>query len=251
MRECPKHGPYEARTIEMPFQAEQIELGCQRCVHEAQAKTLSFEKRAQQRLRSEKLRTLTSAAAIPEKYADASIDGYRVEFPGENYAKTVCSAFVRHWATQRAKGGSLVFCGKPGTGKTYLACAIGNEVMGEHMGTVIYGTVPEVVGLVRESFRDGSKRSEQQVLRDMQEPDLLILDEIGAQSGTDYELRTLFAIINGRYQAGRPMILISNLTPEQMEKTLGERVMDRFRECASIVPFNWASYRGRKQGEMC
>ncbi|PXV60682.1 DNA replication protein DnaC [Dyella jiangningensis] len=251
MRECEHHGPYQSRLIDAPFDMGKIETGCQLCIRESHAKSEQFRERSQHRLRSEKLKGLITAAAIPAKYADASIDAYRTEFQGEHYARRICETYLKTWATQRMKGGSLVFCGKPGTGKTHLACAIGNDVMASHGGTVVYGTVPQIVGLVRESFRDGSAKSERQVIKDLLDPDLLILDEIGAQSGSDYELRTLFEIINGRYQAGRPMLLVSNLTPEQMEKTLGERVMDRFRECAIIVPFNWASFRGRRQGELC
>ena len=249
-RECEHHGTYQSRLIDAPFDLGKIETGCQACVRESHSRSEQFHERSKQRLRTEKLKSLITAAAIPAKYVDASIEGYTTEFQGEQYARRISETYLKTWASQRMKGGSLVFCGKPGTGKTHLACAIGNDVMASHGGTVVYGTVPQIVGLVRESFRDGSAKSERQVIKDLLDPDLLILDEIGAQSGSDYELRTLFEIINGRYQAGRPMLLVSNLTPDQMEKVLGERVMDRFRECAIIVPFNWVSYRGRRQGEL-
>ena len=42
-------------------------------------------------------------------------------------------------------------------------------------------------------------------------PDLLILDEVGVQFGSETEKMILFEIINGRYEQLKPTIVISNL----------------------------------------
>ena len=250
-RECTEHGAYEAKCIEMPMGLEPVVLGCPKCAKAAETAAAQRKERSEQIVRMQKLKGLTSSAAIPEKYTGATIGDYVTEFPGEKYAKAICETYVRTWADQRLKGGSLVFTGMCGTGKTHLACAIGNAVMSEHLGTVVFGTVPEIIGLVKETYRDGAKRTERQVIRELMDPDLLIIDEIGAQRGTEYELQVLFEIINTRYQANKPIVLISNLTKEQLEQFLGERVMDRFRECGTVVPFSWPSFRSRKQGALC
>jgi DNA replication protein DnaC len=40
------------------------------------------------------------------------------------------------------------------------------------------------------------------------------------------------------------MILIANLTAAELERYLGERIMDRLLESGSaLVPFTWGSYR--------
>lgn len=249
-RECEHHGPYQARQLDMPEGFDPVLMGCPTCASAADKAATERRRHNEQRLRMQKLRGLTSAAAIPEKYSNVAVADFVTEHPGERVAKTICETYVRTWADQRVKGGSLVFTGVCGTGKTHLACGIGNAVMGEHLGTVMFGTVPQIVGLVRETYRDGAKRSERQVINDMMEPDLLIVDEIGAHRGTEHELQVLFEIINTRYQALKPMILISNLNKEQLESFLGERIMDRFRECGIVVPFNWPSYRARKQGAL-
>lgn len=247
-RECEHHGAYAARVLDMPEGFDPVVMGCPACSSAADRHSNERRKHTEQRLRMQKLRGLTSVAAIPEKYTSATVSDFVTDFPGERVAKTICETYVRTWADQRIKGGSLVFTGVCGTGKTHLACAIGNAVMAEHLGTVMFGTVPQIVGLVRETYQDGAKRSERQVIKDMMEPDLLIIDEIGAGNTTEHSLQVLFEIINVRYQALKPMVLISNLTKEQLEKFLGERIMDRFRECGIVVPFSWQSFRVRKQG---
>ena len=78
------------------------------------------------------------------------------------------------------------------------------------------------------------------------QPDLLILDEIGVQIGSEHEKLLLFDVLNGRYQQCRPTILISNLSGSDLEAYLGQRVMDRYRECGAVLAFDWNSYRGTR-----
>ena len=54
----------------------------------------------------------------------------------------------------------------------------------------------------------------------------------------------LFDILNERYGAQRPTILIGNLTGQELTEYLGERVMDRLLERGGVlVPFTWGTYR--------
>jgi len=76
-----------------------------------------------------------------------------------------------------------------------------------------------------------------------------VLDEVGVskEQPSDFELTTLFAIINGRYEQMRPTVVISNLDAEQLPVAMGERCVDRLREGNLIVvPFDWESHRGKE-----
>ena len=74
-------------------------------------------------------------------------------------------------------------------------------------------------------------------------PDLLILDEVGVQFGSETEKMILFEIINGRYEQLKPTIVISNLA-DALTDYLGERVVDRLREGGGrMLIFDWPSYR--------
>ncbi|MNJ76306.1 DNA replication protein DnaC [compost metagenome] len=64
---------------------------------------------------------------------------------------------------------------------------------------------------------------------------------------SDFELTTLFSIINGRYEQLRPTVVISNLGADQLPVAMGERCVDRLREGNLIVvPFDWESQRGKE-----
>ena len=73
-----------------------------------------------------------------------------------------------------------------------------------------------------------------------------MLDEIGVQFATDAERIQMFDILNRRYADLRPTVLITNLKVPEIEETLGERVFDRFREVATVVTFDWPSFRGKR-----
>ena len=75
--------------------------------------------------------------------------------------------------------------------------------------------------------------------------DLLVIDEVGVQFGTDTEKMILFEILNERYENLKPTILISNLSIESLKKFTGDRVIDRMKENkGKVLIFNWNSARG-------
>ena len=79
-------------------------------------------------------------------------------------------------------------------------------------------------------------------------PELLILDEVGVQFGSETEKLMLFDVLNERYEKRKPCVLLSNLAIDDVKAFLGERVFDRLREDGGeAVAFDWESYRGRKQ----
>ena len=76
---------------------------------------------------------------------------------------------------------------------------------------------------------------------------MLIIDEVGTQTDSDWEKLQIFNVIDGRYQNMKPTVLISNLSAEEVQSVIGERSVDRLREeGAFVIPFNWPSKRGIK-----
>ena len=245
--QCPEHGAYAAKVTEYVIfdQAKTVTSGCPACADErkAQAKRAAETQQAAERQR--KLDWLLGNSGIPARFADRSFDIYRAEEQGQKIALAVCKGFAEKWPERLQKGASLVLTGGPGTGKTHLACAIANAVMQDHLATVAFGTVAAFLRHVKSTYAKDSQRSEQDAIDDLLEPDLLILDEVGVQVGSEHEKLLMFEVLNSRYQDLRPSILISNLDIAEMETFLGHRVMDRYRECGSVLGFDWQSHRGR------
>ena len=112
--------------------------------------------------------------------------------------------------------------------------------------TVLFTTVMRAIRRVKDTWSRESRESETQAIAALVFPDLLILDEIGVQFGSDTERLILFDVLNERYEKRRPTLLLSNLNIDEVKAYLGERVFDRLREDGGeAIVFDWASWRGR------
>lgn len=97
---------------------------------------------------------------------------------------------------------------------------------------------------MKSSWNKNAEESEEQVMRTYIAPNLLVIDEIGVQFGSEAEKIILFEIINERYEAMKPTILISNLSQQELGAYVGERIVDRMREGGgAMIAFDWESYR--------
>lgn len=242
---CQQHGPYKARVFRWEPMDRPMVMGCPACSAERRVAEESRRAAEAQRERQRKVASLRAASGIPTRFAERTFDGYAATVGGQKIALGVCRAFADAWPDKLAAGASLVLTGGPGTGKTHLACAVANAVMESHLAAVAFGTVATLLRHIKDTYRKDATKSEQDAIDDLVRPDLLIVDEVGVQVGSEHEKLLMFEVLNSRYQECRPTILISNLAATELETFLGQRVMDRYRECGSVLAFDWQSHRGR------
>lgn len=239
---CDKHGIFESRNV---FGG--VWSRCPECMAEDKA---AHDLAEAERAAAEKIRSWQRKlgdAGIPERFHSRTLDSYKASNAGQRSALAFALAYAEGFEEVQKAGRSAIFCGKPGTGKTHLAVGIGLHAM--KMGKlVLFTTVQRAVRMVKDSWRKDSSASETDVISLLVEPDLLIMDEIGVQFGSDFEKNLMFDILNERYEKSRPSLLLSNLTAPEVKAFLGERVYDRLREDGGkCIPFDWASYRGRSE----
>lgn len=196
---------------------------------------------------------LTNRSGIPERFRDRELSSYQADTPAQSEALKISQSFADTFAAVAAKRGTcLTFFGKPGTGKTHLACGIAHQLI-RSGHSALFVNVADAIRAVRATWVRDSKKTEEQVLEGFAAVDLLIIDEVGVQSGTDSEQNTLFEIINRRYAALKPMIILTNLPvrasvagQRTLRDYLGDRSFDRLREGGGkFVSFDWESYRKR------
>jgi DNA replication protein DnaC len=189
------------------------------------------------------------SALIPKRFAGKTFEGYVAIAAEQHKALNTCRRYAAEFSQIAESGRCLLLLGKPGTGKTHLSVAIANEIMARSSATAVYRTVGAVLQAIRATYDRTSEQSESQILSSLVSPSLLILDEIGVskEKPSDFELTTLFAIINGRYEEQRPTVIVSNLDAKALPAAIGERCADRLREGGVIViPFEWESQRGKE-----
>lgn len=188
-----------------------------------------------------------AAAGIPERFRERGLKSFVAETVAQTRALEFATAYADGFDEVLASGRSAIFVGAPGTGKTHLAVGIALQIMHRDSRTVLFSTVMRAIRRIKDTWGRESRETETRAVAALVSPDLLVLDEVGVQFGSDTEKLLLFDILNERYEKRRPALLLSNLTVDGVRKHLGERIFDRLREDGGeAIPFSWESWRGRR-----
>lgn len=245
--ECQVDGTFADHLVQQ-FGADPVWFGCPRCHFDARH-SQDFDQRSKavgsQRDRLLNERLLDSD--IPDRFMGCTLDNWSAITPAQTQALAACGGFVAAFDENFAVGRSAMLLGTVGTGKTHLGAAMLQAVIREHAQDGLrglYATAGSIIRDVKATFGNRG-RTEADVYADLIRPDLLVIDEVGVQHGTDFERQVLFEVINGRYEKIKPTIVVSNLGVTELRQCLGDRAVDRLRDKSGIVVvFRWASARG-------
>ena len=144
------------------------------------------------------------------------------------------------FAEFRKQGKGLLLSGTFGTGKTYLAACIANELIDKGYSCRM-ANFPTLTNTLQGMF-DGK----QEFIRELTNYDLLVLDDLGAERKTEYMQETMFNIIDSLYRAGTPLIITTNLTFDEIKKPQNReyaRIYDRIIERCFPIELNGLSRR--------
>lgn len=145
-------------------------------------------------------------------------------------------------ARMLGKGFLVALVGGRGPGKTQMAV----ELMKKHtyaLKTAYYDTLTGLFLKIKATFKKDNKETEGDLVLEMVKPSLLVLDEIGRRSDSDWENRILYELLDRRYRAMKDTLLIANQNKAQFIESIGESLASRMQETGGIMECNWQSYR--------
>jgi len=148
-------------------------------------------------------------------------------------------------------GDSLYLIGPRGTGKTHMAAAIIREIVLDRtpkqrratIKNIKWISVPDLLLEIRATFRDGSERSEMEIIEEYSDCRILVLDDLGAEKTSEWSLQTLYTIIDRRYREERQTIITSNLSLDELAAQVDDRIASRLSELCRVVVLAGADRR--------
>ena len=137
--------------------------------------------------------------------------------------------------------------GATGLGKTHLSLAIAKEVINKGF-RVLYCTAQDILRKI-ERVHFSRTMEEDETLQAVLGADLLILDDLGAEYNTQFNVATVYNIINSRINYGRPTIISSNLSSQELEERYSQRVVSRLLTQYTYLRFIGEDVRQKKLKE--
>lgn len=133
----------------------------------------------------------------------------------------------------------LFLHGTVGCGKTTLACAILNTLHKRRV-RVRFWRVPELLL----KLQPGQEEDTGKLLDQVRDVPVLVLDDVGANAGTDFSRRMLQTIFDARQDKGNRTIWTSNLDLDELGQFLADdRLPSRIAGAAKIVELTGPDYR--------
>lgn len=162
---------------------------------------------------------------------------------GDPKIENIARKYVENFNSMREQGTGLLLCGQVGTGKSFLAAAIANELISQ--GTPCLMTnFSRLISRISEKFG-----GDQKYLDNLNRFDLLIIDDLGAERDSEFTWEKVMNVIDSRYRAGLPLIVTTNFGLKDFTDRgdiRRQRVFSRLKEMCILLEVKGADRRGRK-----
>ena len=159
---------------------------------------------------------------------------------GRNPQTEKARFYADHWEQMKADKLGYLFWGNVGTGKSYLAGCSANALMEKEIPVRMTN-----FALILNDLAASFEGRNEYISRLCRYP-LLILDDFGMERGTEYGLEQVFNVIDSRYRSGKPLIVTTNLTLDDLhnpEDTAHSRIYDRLLSMCVPVRFTGDNFR--------
>lgn len=170
-----------------------------------------------------------------------TFQAFRTSGNGANavQSESLHSALTAATTFSQSPDGWVVLSGAVGSGKTHLAVAIAGTQIAAG-ATVLFAFVPDLLDHLRSTFSPRSDIEYDQLFEQVKSAPLLIMDDLGAESGTPWAQEKLYQIIVHRHNFRLPTVITTYLLPPDVERAQ-PRLASRLKD-ATLV--NWVTITG-------
>lgn len=228
-----------AEYVETPAKVEELITGsttktCSECGHEFVGFLASLCDDCTDRARSALIPSAITAKTFAKTFPERAIrDTATMTGPALDKARQILPLLRKP-----GQGAIIILLGDRWTGKTVMATWWAGM-----LGTGLYTKAFDIFASLRRTFRDDSKVKEHEVLARYRDAAFLVIDEAQERKESDWEQTILTTLIDKRYDALKPTVIIANLKPDAIDACLGASIISRCeRTGGGIIEANWPPY---------
>jgi DNA replication protein DnaC len=168
---------------------------------------------------------------VPGLYKEARFDNFRTDiyrqmdsFTRADFAIKTARKYVENFDSMKQNGlGLYIWSSARGSGKSRLASTISNELTEKGIRNK-YASASNILSEIQKTW-DDKNESEATILRNYIEPEVLIVDDLGARSGQQWIDERFFSLFDTRYADLKVTIVTTNYNVDSLP--FDERIRDR------------------------
>lgn len=242
---CKKHGEYNGWIGSRVEEGNVIswESECIDCYEiRLREDTERVDREREAIVASAKERQMELNPNIPKRFQKKSFNSFNPSCEAAEEVKKRIGNYILGHKETIEEGKSMLFLGRPGTGKSHLGWAIINNYMINGYKATGISTV-NFFSKVKESWNDKSS-TEFKLIESYDQYEILMIDEVGKSGMSASEKNMFFHLMNNRFEKCLPTICISNLSKNKLIQMLDEETVRRMHEGGGILEFNWEPFQG-------
>ncbi len=178
----------------------------------------------------ERLKELRRSSLMESRMEQSTFERFIVN-EHNTVAFRACKRYADGFDEMYQNNRGMIFYGEPGTGKTFAAACIANLLLEREIPVVMTSFVK-----LLSTSRFGEE--DQKIIDTMGCAKLLIIDDLGAERGSDFALERVYNIVDSRYRAKKPVIMTTNLSIGEMHGNTDKRYARIYDRVLEMCPFS-------------
>lgn len=190
----------------------------------------------------EHIKHLKNSSLIDDKLREVRLCSFQKDRDNQK-VYTLAKKYVERFEEMYKKRQGILLWGTVGTGKSFTAACIANELMDRMIPVIMTSFVKILQNIQKDS------EEEKMFINQLNSARLLIIDDLGAERNTDYALEKVYNIIDSRYRTGKPLILTTNMSIKEMQENTDiryKRIYDRIFEMCFPLRVSGKSWREKE-----
>lgn len=163
--------------------------------------------------------------------------------------KKYCDNFEEN---KKSGVGFIIHSNQNGGGKTYLACAVANELIDKGKKVLVTDFLALRDRLFKpEAYKSGASvfANKDDVIKHLLDYDLVVIDDLGVEQSTEFMLEVEYRVIDALTDALVPLILTTNYTLAEIkgsEDINKRRVLDRITGSCALLSVDQPNGKSRR-----